>query len=214
MTTRQLSVDDRPDWKGHPETFPDAAELPVEWQGLPVSWESGYRPRPVFIGQRVLPNGEDVFLFGVRFETSKARAAGRRLPQGYFIEYLVLEVRPQGAERHRLFQKRGPIYSSTPTKDDYVFAADLHEEDVERLSRGTSPDWKSEDAQWPTYNSQPMQFVGQFNLIENDVTRTYLTWDKAIFLFWVREEDAERSRFKISTQDIDYQSAEEHYAAE
>jgi hypothetical protein len=57
-----------------------------------------------------------------------------------------------------------------------------------------------------------MIFIGQTALRENEVTKNYLTWDQTVFLFW--ESTGKGSVFKITTQDLNSQSAEEHYDTE
>ncbi len=57
-----------------------------------------------------------------------------------------------------------------------------------------------------------MQFVGQVALPENDVTRTVLTWDVSLYLFWLRVNG--HDQFKLVEHHPQAQTAEEHYAAD
>ncbi len=97
-------------------------------------------------------------------------------------------------------------------KGDHVSADDLSLAAVQSLSSGGAPLWKKEDAEWPTLDGRPMVFVAQFDLPETDITRKHLTWAERVFLFWQRH--GKGSCFKITTQDMDFQSASDHYAME
>jgi hypothetical protein len=166
----------------------------------------------VFIRQFVLPDRHDAYLFGVRFDLNKAAIRGRTLPEGYFLEYLVLDSAGTGQTIYRLRQHRTPTYSAKASGKDYIRANDLAEEQIAELLLNDPPRWKVEDAVWPNLDGRLMFFVGQAALVENEVTRRFLVWDKAVFLFWARESLG--VAFKIVAQDIDYESAEEHYAHE
>ena len=81
------------------------------------------------------------------------------------------------------------------------------------LSLGEPPRWASRsDATWPTYAGEPMLFVGQVALPENDVTRALLTWDVTLYLF--RSRSGERDSFALVVQHSSEQSAEDHYSVE
>jgi len=201
-----------PDWKSHPEIYIESPKLPEEWCGMVVQWKNGYCPEPVFIAQFSFPEENiDVYLYGIRYETSNASVKGKTLPAGYFMEYLVLELNGNKVT-HRLIQNKSVTYSSLPDTKDYVPVANLNKKRVEELSFRKPPSWKVEDAQWPTLNGNPMYFVGQAELIKNGITKSKLTWDEAVFLFWASQN--QKAVFKITTQDLDYQSAEEHYNSE
>jgi len=208
-----LFVESPPDWGDHSPVSLEVVEPPAAWQGLAVEWQDGYAPEPVFMGQCRLPNGAEAFVFGARFDTVKATIRGRSLPEGHFVEYLVAECSASSfAGWHRLYQKRGVVYSVNPGKGDHVSADDLSLDVVRTLSPGGTPLWKRDDAEWPTLDGSPMVFVAQFNLPETKITKNHLTWDKRVFLFW--QHHAKGSCFKITTQDMDYESASDHYATE
>ena len=210
--TKNLWVVVPPNWHGHNPAFPEFVELPQDWHGSPVIWEKGYSISPVFIGQVTLRDGNDVYLFGARFELSKASVKGRKFTDGFFVEFFIAECPEDLVDWQRLHQKRGAVYASNPTKGDHISAEDLSSNVVRSLSHRNPPTWKADDAKWPTYETAPMDFVGQFSLPENEVTRQFLTWDMGVFLFWKQSSDG--SCYKITTQDLDYQSASDHYANE
>lgn len=200
-----------PDWKNNSNPFIESITLPTQWHGLPIEWETGYIPIPVFITQFTLFN-RDIYVFGVRYETSKAFVKGKNLPVGYFIEYIILEYSINNKSIHYLKQNKSATYSVNPEKNDYIAVSDM-KKNIKELSLGNPPLWKIVDAQWPTFNGKLMFFLGQVSLIENEITKFYLTWDKILFIFYTTQAD-DKNIFKITTQDIDYQSIDEHYNLE
>jgi hypothetical protein len=205
-------VSKKPNWKDHKEVILPSAELPHSWEGLNIEWSSDYKTDPVFIDQYIRPQDTDVYLFGVRYELNEASHQGEALPQGNFIEFILLEHLEGAPISHRLFQGLSVTYSSIQEKKDYISATSLTARNVAQLSFTGRPRWKATEAQWPTWSGKPMIFIGQTALRENEVTKNYLTWDQTVFLFW--ESTGKGSVFKITTQDLNSQSAEEHYDTE
>jgi hypothetical protein len=108
----------------------------------------------------------------------------------------------------RLLQRDSVTYSEADEHDDHVPAREI---DPAKLSLGSSPRWESKsEGEWPTILGNPMLFVGQVALPDNDVTRTLLTWDATLYLFWLRLEGTDH--FKIVEQNVLDQSGEDHYA--
>ena len=203
----------RPDWHGRSPAVP-RLESPVRWQGMPVSWEDGYMPIPVFIGQAVVSDDHNVYLFGARWETSQATIKGRSLPEGFFLEYYVVDYLSSGWTSQRLRQARGPVFGPAEERDDWRSVPDLSSDTVSSLSLDAAPVWADlVSAQWPTNGDRPMRFVRQFELSENETTRTLLTRDQWVYLF-VDPESSADPVYKVVTQDTDGQSIEDHYAQE
>lgn len=185
------------------------ADLPKKWQGLPIVWDDGYVSELVFIDQLQFEN-RDIYIFGARFNTvSAAFEGGARLPAGFFINYTVVSCFSEKAERVAvLAQHGGPIYGEVSEKNDWMWAKRIPKDRY--MSLINRPRWKMSEAQWPLSDGKPMQFLGQVVLPENEVSREFLTWGKSIYLF----SDEGMGRFKITSQDTDLQTAEEHYLLE
>jgi hypothetical protein len=209
-----FTINKGPDWKGY-STIPSIEfELPKSWQGLSIDWKTDSHVIPVFIAQFEIPGlRADVYVYGARFETSNAMLNDKELPPGFFIEYKVVEIEePDHIEIMHLSQHRGITYNDHGSKNDHVPASEVNWSDALKLSFNSPPRWKVEDAHWPTHKGNLMEFVGQVDLIENEVTKKLLTWNKRIFLF--RAKLSEKATYKIITQDLDYQSSEDHYLIE
>ncbi len=203
----RLFVSVPPDWKGSPPFYPIDLEPPPEHQ-----WLKGRNPPPVFIGQCCVPNGAEAYLFGIRHALSDVKGIAPSRANSYFIEFIVQEVIEGVGALHRLRQHRNVTYSKIPESGDSLLVKKMKKSEVRSHCIGDLPEWNRYDAEWPTLTSKPMQFVAQFRLVENDTTRKFLTWNTAVFLFWTQFEV--ESTFKITSQEIDYQSASDHYASE
>lgn len=168
-------------------------------------------PTPVYMGNVPLSKTLTLLLFGYRLDLAKAKCGEAELPKGHFIEYVVLE---QGGSfdgcLHVLAQSESVTYSASLEKDDYLIADSFDWREAPKLE--TAPNWKSEEACWPVTKNGPMMFCEQWSLPECDITRTHLTFDTTVFLF-AQVSDKEHV-FKITTQDIGLQTAEEHYSEE
>jgi hypothetical protein len=57
-----------------------------------------------------------------------------------------------------------------------------------------------------------MRFLAEADLVENECTKRNLTWGHRCFVFWLPMGAA--SVFKITQQEMTFQTAEEHYALE
>ena len=117
---------------------------------------------------------------------------------------------PSGATHWLKQRKDNVAYSSLYEKKDCISAGEI--KGANELSLGRRPRWKKSEAEWAAYQGQPMRFLGQVDLPENDVTRKFMTWDKSVFVFW--QSIVGGSVYKITTQSISLQTAEEHYALE
>lgn len=182
--------------------------------GMPIEWSSTQDPVPVFVERFILPiegTGHEVYLFGARYELVDVLVGGESYGDGHFVEHFVAQESSPGRwTLDRLVQRESPTYSAAAEADDYVHAKTIR--DPSSLSFRHAPRWKPTDALWPTRLGTPMQFVGQVALPENDVTRTVLTWDVSLFLFWLRVDG--HDHFKLVEHDPQAQTAEEHYADE
>ncbi len=199
---------------------PELGTLPDKWLGYAFHWKDGYSPQPVFIGQASVAFGDledgdasgssiEVYLFGYRLELSEAGCDDPRMQDGFFVEYIVLEKEAR-VVRHRLNQTGSAAYSSTDENDDDVSACDFDWKNAPRLDK--RPKWKPSEAYWPTCDGKPMTFVTQWILPDNDVTRRHLTFDEYNYLFVARSGNG--LVFKVTTQETDLQTAEEHYREE
>ena len=196
---------------------PELIDMPDKRYGFSFRWQPGYVPRPVFIGQVEFPlhtiigEGDSgsvarAHLFGYRFDLSRASCPDRDLPDGNFIEYVVVEDRDgRSPVSRRLAQQAASVtYSEVAETEDYDWR--------QPACLRRPPRWKPEDAYWPACDGRPMVFLQQWTLPENEVTRSYLTHDCDIYLFCLaRDNDLV---FKITTQSTDLQTAEDHYALE
>ena len=208
------SVGAPPDWRGYRELWPRLDPLPG-WKDYTIRWPKGLEVPPVFLGQFAIPPGEDrsslldVYVFGFRLELNRAEFSDFPVPDSFFVEYAVTEF--PSRKTHWLSQRMyNTTYSSIFEKKDCTPATEIKR--VDKLSLGRRPRWKKSEAEWATYQGQPMRFVGQIDLPENDVTRKFLTWDKSVLVFW--QSIVAGSVYKITTQGISLQTAEEHYAME
>lgn len=180
---------------------------------MPVQWSSVEEPVPVFVARFDAPHDgleDDLYLFGARYDTADALIDGSPVGDGHIVEYFLVERADDAWRSRRLLQRTSVTYSEADERDDYAPARQI---DQAKLSLGRPPRWESKsEAVWSTTLGNPMLFVGQSRLPENDVTRTLLTWDTTLYLFWLRIEGSDH--FKLVEQNVGEQSAEDHYAQE
>jgi hypothetical protein len=76
----------------------------------------------------------------------------------------------------------------------------------------TRPRWVEDEGQWPAFLGQQMLFVGQTAVPDNEVAQEYSLSDEMIYLFagWSERQ----TDFKLLSQDVGAQTAEQHYLAE
>ena len=200
-----------------PGDIPPIEELisgrPSFWSGMSVRWTTEDDPAPVFVERFPAPLDRadgHLDLFGARYDIADALFDGASLGHGHLVEYFLVE-RPGGAWRaRRLLQRRSVTYSEGDEVDDYLPAGEV---DAQTLCVGRPPRWEAKsEAVWPTASGGPMLFVGQTRLPENEVTRTLLTWDRSLYLFWLRVEGSDH--FKLVAQPVGRQTAEDHYSIE
>lgn len=210
------SVGKAPNWKGR---FPPALSVggpPSSLHGLAIKWKTWREPELIFVDQFSLlqpdsPDVRDAYLFGMRIELLGAELDGALMGEGYVVEFLVLEMSANREScAHRLRQQSSVTFSDLDEPKDYLPAASIG--NAAKFSTGEKPKWKGLVAVWPTIGGQPMIFVGQVTLRENAITRSLLTWDAVVYLFWLPTSVG--SRFKIVTQKPSEQTADEHYALE
>lgn len=186
------------------------AGRPTSWNGMALEWLSRREPVPVFMGLFVIPPAEiRAFLFGARYLVSEVLCDGETLGdgQGHFLEYFVVEATSAGGwVLHRLLQRASVAYSEDEEPDDYLPAREV---DAARHSVQAPPQWKASEAEWPTHAGAPMKFLGQLELPDSEVTRSLLTWNESVYLFWTHADGA--NLFKLTEQHADLQTAEEHY---
>lgn len=180
---------------------------------MPVQWSSEEEPIPVFVARFDAPLDGlegDLYLFGARYDTADALIDGSPVGDGHVVEYFLVERASAAWRSRRLLQRTSVTYSEADEHDDYAPARQI---DQAKLSLGRPPRWEStSEAVWPNTLGNPMLFVGQIRLPENEVTRTLLTWDTTLYLFWLRIEGSDH--FKLVEQNVGEQSAEDHYAQE
>lgn len=200
--------------KSFPELLRDAlpSDKPTRWMAMALEWPSDEPPTPVYIGE--LPQAlapEMLHVLGVRYDLDGVMRGGERLPPGFFVEYLVVEERAVGPwTLHRLSQSASPTYSEHEEPDDLVRARSVKR--PAEFSLGVPPRWKASEAWWPTMRGKPMIFHGQLELRDSKVARQHLSWGFALFLF--SANDGESRSYKIVEQDLNSQSASDHYAEE
>jgi hypothetical protein len=187
--------------------------LPTHHFGKPIAWTDGFPPPPVFIGVATLPNGRTIALHGVRYNLARRSdlPPDSPVPSGYFVNYVVL-FSAAPADFHVLRQWRSSTWQTGEETKDSVFPSDLKKKERAALCSGAEPAWKASEAQWPLDRGAPMRFVAQFVLPENEVTRQWLTFNEAVFLFWNESDGV--ATCKITTQEMKFQSAEDHYRVE
>jgi hypothetical protein len=100
-------------------------------------------------------------------------------------------------------QREGVKYFEADDHDDHAPAGQI---DHVKLSLGHPGGGMA------NHLRNPMLFVGQTRLPENDVTRARLTWDTSLYLFWLRIEG--RDHYKLVEQNVGEQSVDDHYAPE
>lgn len=157
----------------------------------------------------------DLYAFGGRNPTPpETLPAHLRDKPSFRIVFTVLEHRLADSnwKEHFLSQHDDTIAWSTKTDFDECLSVDrMAKSDFRFLHR--KPRWKTSDAQWPAINKQPMVFVTQWPLPENEVTKNFLTFGDMVFLFADRENSA-TLKVKMWMQDMRSQTAEEHYRLE
>lgn len=182
--------------------------------GMSVEWPVDDDPILVFVDRFRSPvaSSDGLFLFGARYDIAGALFEGEPLAdEGWMVEFFLVESLT-GAWRGRRLAQRGDIaFSEGDDVDGWVAATEV---DQAKRSLSAPPRWASakSDAHWPTADGQPMVFLAQTRLPDNDVTRTLLSWNDTLYLFWL--EDEGRHRFKLMEQDGGQQSVEDHYALE
>lgn len=208
------AFDNRP-----PEGAPPIEELitepPERWQGLPLEWKKKVTPRPVYLDRYTVgaaDQGHWAYLFGARYELPDVLVAGEGLGEGHFLEYLVARKGPVGGWAvARLLQQTSVTYSDTDERADYVPLRKV--KDPASASVADPPTWvEPGEAVWPVYQGQPMRFVGQVTLSENDVTRRFLSWGVTAYLF--ESHNSGNARLKVVEQRTNPQSLAEHYREE
>jgi hypothetical protein len=198
-----------PDWKINIPPANLENLDPGDLFGAPITWTYEESPTPVFIKQFEI-RGRDIYLLGIKYDTTKMLLNGRSGSVGFILQYIVIEfVSKDYPVIHILRQHRTPIYSVIPEGKDWLWASDL-----EGLKSNIkyAPKWEESEAQWPTSRGNPMEFVGQVSLPDNSVTRSNLSWDKNLYLFCA--EKLGKSVFKLFAQDVGLQTAEDHYYQE
>lgn len=179
-----------------------------------IEWSSKAAPVPVLLGKLPAHDTEDggeLYIFGIRYELSAALIDGESLSAGHFVEYVVVWRNSAGDwVRHRLLQHESVTFSEVGERDDYVAAKVVV--DRKMLCPHGPPDWKDNEAVWPTCDEKPMTFHGQLSLPDSKAARDLFTWGFSIYLFSAKHSDS--IVFKIVEQEIDFQTANEHYASE
>lgn len=186
---------------------------PVRWIIYDLEWLDDDPPVPVLLG--TLPNADgssELLLLGARYELSRALFNGTPSGHsGHFVEYFVAEEKvPESWKVHRLLQAGSVTYSDSDQNGDYVPARAV--KDAAARSIGAVPRWKASEAQWPTFEGEPMTFHGQLSLPSSATARTLFTYGVNVYLFSAGQD--ETRLFKIVDQQSKFQTAEEHYAEE
>jgi hypothetical protein len=157
----------------------------------------------------------DLYAFGGRNPTPpETLPAHLRDKPSFRIVFTVLEHRLADSmwKEHHLSQHDDRIAWSKKTDFDDCLSVDMMAKSAFRFLR-RKPRWKISDASWPAINQQPMVFLAQWPLPENEVTRSALTFGSMVFLFAEQEKNATLN-VKMWMQDMRSQTAEEHYNAE
>jgi hypothetical protein len=198
--------------------LPDMSQLisgrPTTWLRNSLEWINSSEPNPVFIERFQICKKSirsEILLWGARYEVADILVNGEKLygGRGNFTEFFAIEMLATGWKVHRLLQRKSTMLSDLDDDNDFLAAGEIK---ASEFLLDKVPSWKKSEAYWPTHKETPMLFVGQVTLPETEITRTLLTWDDKVFLFWLPE--GENSRFKIFTQPAKFQSAEDHYREE
>ncbi len=154
-----------------------------------------------------------VFLVGRRYELNRVSPLPPELVGANFVEFSVLHESEVPAEwtTHRLAQHENVPYSDGEFREYDVLPARSIKNPAS-LCLTSPPVWKTEAALWPTELGQPMMFVGQVTVVENEVAKACFTWDISVFLF--HGAATGQHRFQVVTQDLLLQTASEHYRSE
>lgn len=189
--------------------------LPTFWSREPVQLDPDTEATFVFLARFALPFQDgQMFLYGAKFQLANAYVGGARREandSGYFLEFYVLGDRADGTRQvWRLAQTRSITFSDEPEPSDFVAAKSCPRSLFPTL--GKLPEWKWAEANWPKVDDILMTFVLQQDLLETQVNREYLTWNERVFLFVC--ENNGKVRFKIVTQQVNFQSARGHYQGE
>lgn len=194
------SVHPVPEGVSPPEIKDLIVVRPTSWIGMALEWTTERDPVPVFVRRFRLPDpdGKDDFLFGQRHYVSDVLCDGELVGdgEGHFIEYFVVEESPGGGWLlHRLLQ-RG-VAGSTAYAEESAPGADVEARSVDAKAHSVDapPRWKPSEAYWPTYHEEPMSFLGQVPLPENDVISEHFSWGDNVYLFWARANGV--NHFKI-----------------
>jgi hypothetical protein len=143
--------------------------------------------------------GTALLVFDITYRFEDFLLGERRLGDGaYLTEFVVVERR--ALRLHRLLQQTSMTFcEGVGEPEDYL----SYDSRSQWPTQDVMPEWKAEEAVWPTSDGRPMLFLWQ-------VADVVLT--ENIYLFWAKTGTS--SCYKIVTQMTGLQTAEEHYARE
>ncbi|MFL9483622.1 hypothetical protein ACI6Q2_12650 [Chitinophagaceae bacterium LWZ2-11] len=163
----------------------------------------------VKLGDDVLVNNDakpcELFLFGGKIKVNDLPA----YPDAFRLAFAIVEKTPEGNfVSHEMEQHNSVMYKTKENVDDYESVDMLKPSQMPFLFR--KPKWKAYDASWPYYETMPFYFVKQF-FIGKQFKET-ISWDFSIYLFVYFT--AGKTYLRIFTQDMNEQTAEDHYLLE
>ena len=166
-----------------------------------------------FLQMTVNNNSKKYNIYVVRYRLANAVVDGvarSKDDAGFFVVFYIVEVAASKANVWTLSQTDSPVFSDRSERGDYLPAGKVGKKAVSLT--GVLPVWKKSEAIWPTVNGMPMDFVGSTDLLDTEIHRACATTNERIF--WFSATDDGNVRFKAVTQQIKFQSAEDHYASE
>jgi hypothetical protein len=192
--------------------------LPTVWSGESIALHASACKAFVFVGSGEVQLSETsrhtIYLYGAKYSLGGAMvgSVSRDIGDlGYFVEFYAAYADADGElSGCRLAQTRSVVFSDFPESRDYVPARSV--KDKISLSVSNPPVWKESEANWPTVDGQPMRYSFQCDMLDTPTNRQFLTWNERVFLFFGNSVDG--IRIKAVTQQIRFQTAQEHYADE
>ena len=182
----------KPDWfdRAPPEFHVD---VPAEFFGIPISWRKDYAPIPVFLAQFQWQSCH-VYLLLLDFQLSNAVESPIG-DDGSIFQFLCLSRTPMCDQCDQLGKYQATVYSAP--------GVPVETHPCQRRGSVAQPEWNWSEAVWPEVDGKKMEFIGSIS-----TTHIPNTYNLNAFLFGFD------NRYAVISQEIDAQSAEEHYEHE
>ncbi len=143
-------------------------------------------------------------LHGMKSDLSKATKDGE-IGRGKVLEFVIdkcgtlVRLRQCGSVACTEFKYASLIYTKKAS---------------EVKNQLSEPKWKSKkEADWPHCADKPMPFLAQFDIPSNSLTLARFVGNRRVALFGIVASESEEI-FAITSQEIKFQSADDHYKGE